>query len=96
MKLQWVGETMHFRYQLLSASLIAGVSGPALDRQAQPRQSDIPLPELGAFLKGIRAALHSDRVLLSQYTYKKGGSTKPMPTPTTRNSPSKPASITAA
>jgi hypothetical protein len=40
--------------------------------QAQPQspvQADKSLPELQDFLKGVRSHLHSDRLLLSQYTY---------------------------
>ncbi|MGA2262852.1 MAG: hypothetical protein ABSH28_15635 [Acidobacteriota bacterium] len=36
---------------------------------AQAQQPDKPLPELNEFLKGVRAHLESDRLLLSQYTY---------------------------
>jgi hypothetical protein len=36
---------------------------------AQAQQPDKPLPELNEFLKGVRAHLVSDDLLLSQYTY---------------------------
>ncbi|HEV8132203.1 MAG TPA: hypothetical protein VGQ81_13195 [Acidobacteriota bacterium] len=36
----------------------------------EPQQApEKPLPELNSFLQGVRKKLHSDRLLLSQYTY---------------------------
>jgi hypothetical protein len=35
----------------------------------QAPKPDKPLPELNEFIKGIRSTLHSDRLLLSQYTF---------------------------
>ncbi len=34
-----------------------------------PQESAKPLPDLGQFLKEVRAHLHSDRILFSQYTF---------------------------
>jgi hypothetical protein len=36
---------------------------------AQPQAQGRPLPDVDSVLKGLRKTLHSDRVLLSQYTY---------------------------
>ena len=52
---------------MMSTVLAAAALSSPLWAQAQ--QGDKPLPELNGFIKGIRSTLHSDRLLLSQYTY---------------------------
>jgi hypothetical protein len=58
MKLGWCA----LLQTLLSLSILQA-------RPQSPAQDDKPLPELQDFLKGVRSHLHSDRLLLNQYTY---------------------------
>jgi hypothetical protein len=55
-------------YRLMISLLTISIL-PIAPSLPQERQSDKSLPKLGEFLKGVRAHLHSDRVLLSKYTY---------------------------
>src|SRR2546425_8736423 len=59
-----------FSFPLFTAFLFSLLT-TALSLEAGELQqaSEKPLPELNSFLQGVRKKLHSDRLLLSQYTY---------------------------